>query len=200
MYSQVDKDFREDFLGEKARFKNALLSYYNGDFEWSQAQFDILKASTSKLISNDAIDRSIFILDNMGTDSIVVPLQMYAETELLIFQNKYDEALAKLAEIKNTYVVHPLRDDILYLEANIFKNRKDLDSAIKAYNEVITLHPDEIRCDNAIFELAELYDIYLKDTTKAMELYEKLFIDYSNSTFAVEARKRFRKLRGDEIQ
>ena len=136
----------------------------------------------------------------MGTDSIVEPLQMYAETELMIFQNKYDEALEKLAAIKNSYVAHPLRDDILYLEANIFKNRKEFDKAIKAYNEVITLHPEEIRCDNSIFELAELYQTHLKDTTKAMELYEKLFIEFSNSTYAVEARKRFRKLRGDEVQ
>jgi tetratricopeptide (TPR) repeat protein len=200
LYSQVDKEFREDFLGEKARFKNALLSYYNGDFEWSQAQFDILKASTSKLISNDAIDRSVFILDNMGTDSIVEPLKLYADTELLIFQNKYDEALEQLDKIKVTYVAHPLRDDILYLEANIFKGRKEFDKAIKAYNEVITLHPEEIRCDNSIFELAEIYELNLKDIPKAMELYEKLFIDYSNSTYAVEARKRFRKLRGDEVQ
>lgn len=200
LYSQVDKEFREDFLGEKARFKNALLSYYNGDFEWSQAQFDILKASTSKLISNDAIDRSVFILDNMGTDSIVEPLKLYADTELLLFQNKFDEALKQLEKIKLTYVTHPLRDDILYLEANIYKNRKEMDKAIKAYNEIITLHPEEIRCDNSIFELAELYETQLKDPGKAMELYEKLFIEYSNSTFAVEARKHFRRLRGDEVQ
>lgn len=200
LYSQVDKDFREDYLGEKARFKNALLSYYNGDFEWSQAQFDILKASTSKLISNDAIDRSVFILDNMGIDSIVEPLEMYAETELLIVQNKYDEALNKLDSIKHLYGGHPLRDDILYLEANIHTRRKDYDKAVKSYNEVITLHQEEIRCDNSIFELGELYENVLKDPVKAMELYEKLFIDFSNSTYAVEARKRFRKLRGDEIQ
>jgi len=30
-------------------------------------------------------------------------------------------------------------------------------------------------------------------------LYEQLFLEFSNSTFAVEARKRFRILRGDEI-
>ncbi len=200
LYSQVDKDFREDFLGEKARFKNALLSYYNGDFEWSQAQFDILKASTSKLISNDAIDRSVFILDNMGIDSIVEPLQMYAETELLLVQNKYDDALSKLDSIKHLFGGHPLRDDILYLEGNIYKQRKDYDNSIKAYNEVINLHQEEIRCDNSIFELAELYELTLKDPEKAMALYEKLFIEFSNSTYAVEARKRFRKLRGDEVQ
>jgi len=200
LYSQVDKDFREDYLGEKARFKNALLSYYNGDFEWSQAQFDILKASTSKLISNDAIDRSVFILDNMGTDSIVEPLEMYAETELLLFQNKYDEALNKLDSIKSSYVAHPLRDDILYLEANIFKSRKEYDLAIKAYNEVINLHTEEIRCDNSIFELAQMYEQILEKPDKAKELYEKLFIEFSNSTYAVEARKNFRRLRGDQVQ
>lgn len=200
LYSQVDKDFREDYLGEKARFKNALLSYYNGDFEWSQTQFDILKASTSKLISNDAIDRSVFILDNMGVDSIVEPLSMYAETELLIFQNKYDDALKKLDSIKHLYGGHPLRDDILYLEGNIYTQRKQYDNAIKAYNEVINLHVDEIRCDNSIFELALLYETVLDNSPKAMELYEKLFIEFSNSTFAVDARKRFRRLRGDEVQ
>lgn len=200
LYSQVDKDFREDYLGEQARFKNALLSYYNGDFEWSQAQFDILKASTSKLISNDAIDRSVFIMDNMGIDSIVEPLQMYAATELLLFQNKYGEALGKLDTIKHLYGNHALRDDILYMEANIYKKLKDYDRAVKAYDEIITLHSEEIRCDNAIYELGLLYEQQLNEKEKAMELYEKLFIDFSNSTYAVDARKRYRILRGDEIQ
>ena len=69
LYSQVDKAFVEDLIGQDARFRNAKLSYYNGDFEWAQTQFDILKTSTSKLISNDALDLSIFIMDNLGLDS-----------------------------------------------------------------------------------------------------------------------------------
>ena len=86
LYSQVDKDLKEAYLGELARFKNARLSYFNGDFEWAQAQFDILKASTSKLISNDAIDLSVFITDNLGLDSIALPMELYARAELLSFQ------------------------------------------------------------------------------------------------------------------
>ncbi|NNE26713.1 MAG: tetratricopeptide repeat protein, partial [Saprospiraceae bacterium] len=69
LYSQVEKDFKEEYLGEVARFKNAKLSYYAGNFEWAQAQFDILKAATSRLIANDAIDLSVFIMDNMGLDT-----------------------------------------------------------------------------------------------------------------------------------
>ena len=39
----------------------------------------------------------------------------------------------------------------------------------------------------------------LNDIEKAKELYEKVFIDFSGSTFAVEARKKYRMLRGDDI-
>src|SRR5690606_9784397 len=55
IYSQVDKDFREDHLGEEARFRNAKLAYYRGDFKWAQTQLSVLKASTSELIANDAL-------------------------------------------------------------------------------------------------------------------------------------------------
>jgi hypothetical protein len=47
--------------------------------------------------------------------------------------------------------------------------------------------------------MAELYELQLNDPAKAMELYEKIFIDYSSSTFSIEARKRFRRLRGDNV-
>ena len=59
---------------------------------------------------------------------------------------------------------------------------------------------DGIRADNALYELAGLYENQLNDLEKAKELYEKIFIEYSGSTFAVDARKRFRILRGDNMQ
>jgi hypothetical protein len=52
----VDKEEKESPLGEEARFRNAKLSYYKGDFDWAQEQLKVLKASTSELISNDAIE------------------------------------------------------------------------------------------------------------------------------------------------
>ena len=92
LYSQVDKKFKEDLLGHEARFRNARLSYFRGDFEWAQSQFDVLKASTSRLIANDALDLSVFIMDNLGLDTSALALQTYADAELLVFQNKFDEA------------------------------------------------------------------------------------------------------------
>ncbi len=200
LYSQVDKQMKEGILGERARFRNAMLSYYRGDFEWAQEQFDILKTATSKLISNDAIDRSVFIMDNLGLDTTDVPLKMFAISDQLIFQNRFDDAFEKMDSILILFPKHGLEDDILYNKANIFRKQRKYDDAIAAYDTIITNYPEEIRADNSLFELAELHEKILLKPEKAKDLYEKLFLDFSGSTYAVEARKRYRILRGDDIQ
>ncbi|MBK7337977.1 MAG: tetratricopeptide repeat protein [Saprospirales bacterium] len=199
LYSQVDKAFEDDVLGHEARFRNAKLSYYFGDFEWAQAQFEVLKASTSKLIANDALDLSVFIMDNLGLDSTTTSLTLYAEADLLIFQNRFDEAFAKLDSLLSQFPEHSLQDDVLYAKAQVFRKKRDYPSAAALLQTIVDEHKEEIRADNALFELATLHELYLGNPEKAKELYEKLFLDFSNSTFAVEARKRFRILRGDDI-
>ncbi len=200
LYSQVDKDFKEGELGELARYKNAKLYYYNGDFEWAQIIFDILKPATSKLISNDAIESSVFITEAIGEDSVTAPLQMYAKSELLIYQNKFDKAISTLDSINFLFPKNNLEDDIWYLKAHIFKKQKRYELAKKMYEQIIEKYPDELRADNAIFELAELYENAFGDVNSAKVLYEKLFLDYDSSTLAVEARKKYRQLSGENVQ
>ncbi len=200
LYSQVDKDFKEDQLGNEARYRNAKLSYYMGDFEWAQSQFDILKASTSKLIANDALDLSVFIMDNLGLDTVETALKMYSEADLLVFQNRFDEAFAKIDSLITEFPDHALKDDILYLKAKIHQKKREYEKAASNFEAIIANHKDEIRADNALYELAQLYETHLNDKEKAQSLYETLFIDFSSSTFAVDARKRYRILRGDNIQ
>ena len=57
----------------------------------------------------------------------------------------------------------------------------------------------DILGDDALFKLAELNEIYLNDSEKAKQLYEELLTKFPGSLFTVEARKRFRKLRGDGV-
>ncbi|MFZ1704115.1 MAG: tetratricopeptide repeat protein [Saprospiraceae bacterium] len=199
LFSQVDKDFKEGNLGEYARYKNAKLSYYAGDFEWAQEQFKILKGATSKLISNDAIDMSVFILDNLGLDTTEATLQMFAKADLLIFQNKFSEAITILDSIKIIFPEHSLEDDVIYLKAQIYKKQKNIDLAINLLENLYEKFPEEIKADDALFELAELYEETKQNTEKAKELYEKLYNDYSGSTYAVEAKKRYRRLRGETL-
>ncbi|MCK6692292.1 MAG: tetratricopeptide repeat protein [Thermoanaerobaculia bacterium] len=200
LYSQVDKDFREEMLGQEARFKNAKLAYFNGDFEWAQAQFNVLKASTSKLISNDALDLSVFIMDNLNSDTTTDAMSLYAAAELLMFQNRFADAFLKLDTLRQGFPENTLQDDILYLEAQIYEKKRDYVKAAGLYQQVVEKYKEDIRADNSLYALAVLYEEKLNDPEKAKELYEKVFLDYSGSVFAVEARKRFRILRGDKVQ
>jgi tetratricopeptide (TPR) repeat protein len=199
LYSQVDKAFKDDATGHEARFRNAKLAYYKGDFAWAKTQFGVLKASTSKLIANDAIDMDVFITDNMGLDSNTTALEMYANAELLMFQNRFKDAFAIMDSILTMYPQHSLDDDVLYLKAKIHTKKREYEKAIENYMLILKNHSEEIRADNALFEMAELYEIPLKNKEKAKELYEKLFNEFSGSTLAVEARKKYRLLRGDKV-
>jgi len=200
LYSQVDKEFKEDYLGEKARFKNAKLSYYIGDFQWAQEQFDILKSATTKLISNDAIDLSVFIMDNANLDTTYAPLAFYAEGELLLFQNKVDQAFSKFDSIGIMFPDHTLQDDVLFTKGQNYESRKMYDEAAALYQRIIAEYPEDIRSDNAIYALAVINEEQYANIEEAKRLYEKIFIEYSDSTFSIDARKRYRILRGDNVQ
>ena len=199
LYSQVDKDEKDSPLGEEARFRNAKLAYYKGDFEWAQTQLQALKSSTSELISNDAINLSVFIIDNLGLDTIEAPMQMFAHAELLMYQNKDSEATALLDSIIFSYPGHPLYDDIQYTKSLMLIKHKEFEKAIPLLEEIIAGYKDDLKGDDATFLLAEINDKYLHNTEKAKELYQSIITDYSSSILVIEARKRFRLLRGDKI-
>lgn len=199
IYSQVDKEMKDDPLGELARYKNAKLSYFIGDFEWAQAQLDILKGATTHLISNDAIALSVFIMDNMGLDTTLYPMQKYAEAELLLFQNRFDDALLKLDSISTIFPQHTLADDIVMMRAKIALKKRDFTKAAEYLERIRERYAEDLLGDDATFMLAELYETVLNDKNRAMELYQDLLVTYKDSVLVVEARKRYRKLRGDEL-
>ena len=200
LFSQVDLDHKEGVLGQQAKFRNARVSYFTGDFNWAQAQLDILKASTSKLISNDAIDLSLLITDNFNMDTLTMPMEMFARADLLRYRNRLDASLTTLDSLVLAYPGHPLEDEILLIRAEIAAQRGDFDEAIGYYEEIVELYAMDILADDALFGLAEVHEEQLADPATAQGLYERLLTEYPGSLYAVEARKRFRRLRGDVLE
>ena len=200
LFSQVELDFKDDFFGHEAKFRNARISYYAGDFDWAQAQLDALKASTSKLISNDAIDLSLLITDNYAMDTISEPMWLYAQADLLAEQHRYDQARSKLDSILAIWPGHALEDEILMTQGRMALEQGDVDTALVLFQEVVDLHFDDILADDALFELGKLHEDVLADEMAAADYYEQLLFDYPNSLHAVEARRRFRAMRGDNLE
>lgn len=199
LYSQVDLKMKDEPLGEMARFKNAKLSYFMGDFEWAQGQLNVLKGSTSELISNDALDLSVFITSNLGLDTTINAMMIFSRADLLSFQNRDDEAILALDSIVSIYPGHQLLDDVQFKKAKIMLKRNNPEQAARFLHMVLEQSADVLLMDDATFLLANLYEEVFEDHEKAMELYEKIILDYKDSVFVIKARERFRNLRGDKL-
>jgi tetratricopeptide (TPR) repeat protein len=199
LYSQVDLQMKDDPLGEEARYRNARWWYYQGDFLWSQSQLDVLKASTSELIANDALNLSVFITDNLGLDSTSVPMMMFARADLLIFQNKFAAAMHTLDSIETRFPNHSLQDDIYMLKSEMWLKQQNVDQCLAFLEKVIAGDSNSILIDDALFRLGDLYQHAKHDPDKAMIYYEKILLEQKGSIFVVEARNRFRALRGDKL-
>lgn len=199
LYGQVDKDFKNDPLGREAKYRNARLSYYLGEFEWAKEQLKVLKAATSQLISNDALSLGLLITDNTNLDTTTTALLMFSRAELLDFQNKDSLALLTLDSIVAEFPEHSLTDEIWYKKAQMFRSKGRFTEAAALFQEVVDKYPEDILADDALFQMADLYENMLNDKEKAKNLYELMLNKYPGSLFVVDARKRFRVLRGDKV-
>jgi tetratricopeptide (TPR) repeat protein len=198
-YSQVEKTFKHDEIGQEAKFRVAKISYYTGDFKWAEAQLNVLKGATAKLIANDALDLSLLISDALAIDTNEAPLLLYARADLLAFQNKDEQAKLTMDSINTLYPKHALADEILYKKAQIELKHSKYNEAAAFYENIIKNYGDDILGDDALFKLADLNENQFKNLDKAKELYQQLLEKYPGSLYVVEARKRFRRLRGDTI-
>ncbi|GAB4199501.1 MAG: hypothetical protein Fur0023_01900 [Bacteroidia bacterium] len=196
---QVEKDFKYEEIGQEAQFKRSKISFYSGEFKLAKAQADILKGATSKLIANDALQLSLIISNALFNDSTGLPLTYFAKADLLLFQNKLDEAIVMLDSINQKFTNHSLEDDIFFQKAQIYEKKQAWNLAEQMYLNIINFYPQEMYADDAVFKLAQLYQYKFKDKQKAMEYYLKLLNDYPGSLYVPDARKIYRYLRGDEI-
>ncbi|MFW0715653.1 tetratricopeptide repeat protein [Pedobacter sp. N23S346] len=199
VYEQVSKQFEGQPIGNEARFRSAKLSFYQGNFEYSNGQCLVLKAATSQLIANDALNLSLLISDNIQTPIDSNALKMYADAEMLLFRNLPMRAVKKLDSIAVTYPENGLADAVLMSKARIFIKSGDFQKAADLLKKVADNFKDGIWTDDALFTLGDLYEKKLNDVAQAKSYFQKLITDYPGSMFSNEARKRFRNLRGDGI-
>lgn len=199
LYMQIDKDFKFETIGFEAKFKNARIFYYDGDFKFAQSQLDVLKESTSKLIANDALKLSLLITDNFGLDSNYTAMRQFARADLLLEQHQYNQAFQLYDSIASAFPYHGLNDEILLRKSQAYQQQGKWQDAIALLDKLLLNHSEDILADDALFQLGTIYENQLKDKEKAIEYYKKILFKYKGSLYGVEARKRLRILRGDKM-
>ena len=198
-FTQIQRNLKNSTISQQARFKVAQASYYKGDFKWAESQLKILKASTSQLIANDALDLKLLITDNKYEDSLQIALKLYAKADLLSFQNRNDESIVLLDKVLSEHKTEPIIAQTLFKQAQLFEQKGQYDKAVLNYEAIIENYRDGILIDDAYFKLAELFEKKLNSPEKAKTLYEEIIFNHADSIYFVDARKRFRALRGDAI-
>ncbi len=198
-YSQIQKKVQSNVLAQEARFKVAQTSYFKGDFQWAQIQLDVLRKSASQLIANDAMELSLMIRDNSLEDSTQTALRKYAKADLMSFQNKNAKAIDALDDIITNHKGEKIEDEALLKQGELFEKTEDYTKAETNYLKLIEFYGEDILADDAYYRLAKLYENKLGQTEKAKQYYEQIIFEFADSIYFVDARKRYRLLRGDEI-
>jgi TolA-binding protein len=198
LYSQVEKDNTATPIAQDAALRNAKLAYYTGDFDWARRQLNILKAATTQLIANDALNLSLLISDNLNADSTGNALKIYSRADLLIFAEQPAKAMLTLDSIDKKYPGNALEADILMAKVRIMIQQKDFNNAVVLLKEIVEKHAFDLWADDAVFMLGDIYETRLNDANQAKTYYQKIITDYPGSLWINDARKRFRLLRGDK--
>ncbi len=198
LYSQIEHDLKNSPMGYEAKFRNARIFYYKGEFEWAKTRLDILKGATSKFIANDALELSLFIKDILEEDTLGFNLRLFAAADQYTFQQKFDSALIFLSKIEDAPYNTVSSEFKLYKEAAIYEKENKFYKADSLYTKLYTNFPQSIKADNALFYSAEINRKNFADLKKASSLYLKLMKTYPESVFATQSRTLYRKLNEKE--
>ena len=198
-YTQIKTSLKNSTIAQEAAYKIAKTSYYKGDFEWAESQLKVLKSSTSQLIANDALDLKLLISDNKWDDTTQTGLKYYAKADLFAFQNKTSDAIKLLDKVLTEHNGESIIDQTLFTQARLYEKLNQFEKAEANYQKIIADYREDIFIDDAYYYLAELYKLYLDKPEEAKSLYEKIIFNHEDSIYFVEARKKFRMLRGDTI-
>jgi len=198
LYSKVEQDFKEDPIGDEAKFKNATIYFYTGNFKWASAQLNILRAATNKLIANDAMALSLVIADNTQDSAMGPALLLFAHVQLLDFENFEDSVSILLDSVYNISGTTTLKEEVLLMRASVAEKKGDYEKALEFYSDELKTYPNGMLPDKALYLSAKLEDTKLHDDKKAAELYKQLILKYPGSFYIEETRERYRQLVKDD--
>lgn len=196
-YSQIENDLKNDAVAHEASLKAAKTSYFKTDLEWALKQFKELKSASTQLIANDALEYFLLINDNTVADSTQVALKSFAKADYLEYQNRNQEAIQAFQAILKQYKGQEIEAVTLLRLGQLYEKIGEFSLALAQYQSIIEQHSDGIYVDEALYFSAELYKNQLQLPDKAKPLYEKIIFNHQDSIYFVEARRKFRELRGD---
>jgi tetratricopeptide (TPR) repeat protein len=196
-YSQIEDDVKNSTIANEASLKIAKTSYFQTDFAWATKQLKVLKAASTQLIANDALDLFLLISNNTVADSTQVALKKFAHADFLLYQNRNQEALLEFQALLKDNKTSEVEPITYYRIGKIYEKLQDFSSALSQYQKIMDNYKDCIYIDEAFYFSGDLYSKQ-QDIVNAKKCYEAIIFNHQDSIYFTEARRKYRQLRGDK--
>ncbi len=89
--------------------------------------------------------------------------------------------------------------ELYYRKYEIYYKIGDLHKSIDMLRKIEEGYSSDILYDDAIFNLAYLYETQMNDLEKAFSYYEIILLKCQGSVYTAKSRNRYRLIRGDNL-
>lgn len=176
-----------------ARLRRAELALYRGAFKDAVDSLTELTRNTASAVTNDALAHLFILQENFGRKDIA--LGHYYAGRLLLVQRKWEDAVIRFDQTSSAAPGSLLAEESTLAKADALSRDGESRSAVEILVAFVAASPDALSADRALYRAAQIVDTELQDSSRALELYSRLLIEYPRSQHAAAARARVRLLR-----
>ena len=177
---------------EEVQFKLAEIDFFSGKFDLAEEEYNRLVLDYPKgLYVNDCLEKLALLKENKANSATLL---LFSEALLEKTKRNYDKATSLFQNIIN-FENKQLAEASEVQIALIYRERKEFDRSIAAFNQLIEKYPKSFYCPLALKSIGDIYYFDLNDKVKAEISYEKVLTEYSNSLFVEEIRDRLKKIK-----
>jgi len=197
LYGQVESEEAESLTGYEAKLKNAKVFYFKGEFDLCKEILDVIKQSTNRDISNDAIELGLLLQDMLAEDTTGFILSKFAEIDLLAYQGNFPESIDRIEKLLFTSSNPVVTEKLRFRLFRNYQAMRQFDKALSELDQIYKAKASDLYLDDALYFSGIIYAEQKNDKDKAMEYFLNLIKEKPGSVYVSDARRRLRMLRGD---
>ena len=179
-------------LLSQALVNAAKVDFYVGEFDEAANRLkEASQRSPDDRLTNDALD--MLNLLRAGKDDSTT-LKTFAAAELEQKLGNEAEAETLYTRVVRETKIGDLAERALLKIADLQRTSGRSEEAIESLTRSLDRYPNSLRAPEILLRIGEILEQDLADPKSAMEVYERILIDYPESLQVEEARKRIRRL------
>lgn len=189
-FARAEALYGDDERGDQARLQRAMCAFYSGDILWSKTQLEVLLASATKRIANDALENALLIAANSVEDTALEGLNLIRIPMLMEAQGLLDSALTEYNRLEKLIIAHELYDDMLYKKGRVLMKLGKWSMAEEAFRRLQKAAGDGMWKEEGHFYAARC--AVNNQSDNAAELLEFYLLNYPAGLYVEQARKLYR--------